>query len=62
MLVLSRRQSESIVFPGLDVTIRVVSVQGGVVRLGIEAPRDVPVLRHELLARADTPAYANAVR
>ena len=50
MLVLSRRLYEAIVFPGLGITIRVVHVKGGAIRLGIEAPKEVAVLREELLA------------
>jgi carbon storage regulator CsrA len=49
MLVLSRRLQEKVVPPTLGVTIKVVAVKPGVVRLGIEAPRDLPVLREELL-------------
>ena len=51
MLVLSRRLNEKVVLPGLGVTVQVVSVKPGVVRLGIEAPPEVQVLRAELLAR-----------
>jgi carbon storage regulator CsrA len=51
MLVLSRRLNEKVVLPGLNVTVQVVSVKAGVVRLGIEAPPEVQVLRAELLAR-----------
>ncbi len=51
MLVLSRRPNEKIVLPGLGVTVQVVSVRPGVVRLGIEAPSGVRVLREELLQR-----------
>jgi carbon storage regulator len=47
MLVLSRRSGESIVI-GDDIVITVVSVQGGRVRLGIQAPRSVGVNRSEL--------------
>jgi carbon storage regulator len=58
VLVLSRRLHESIVLPGLNVTVRVVAIQGGQVRIGIEAPRDVEVFRAEVLGRelaADNP-------
>lgn len=48
MLVLSRRQGDRIVFPDFDTTVQVVQISGKNVRLGIEAPRDVRVLRHEL--------------
>ncbi|HEY7310200.1 MAG TPA: carbon storage regulator [Gemmataceae bacterium] len=49
MLVLTRRPHEKIVLPGLHVTLQVVAVKGGVVRIGIEAPPDVRVLREELV-------------
>jgi carbon storage regulator CsrA len=48
MLVLTRRPNESIVIPALGVTVRVLAVRGGRVRLGVEAPREVVVLRGEL--------------
>jgi carbon storage regulator CsrA len=49
VLVLTRRLHQSFVLPGLNVTIRVVAVTGDRVRLGIEAPKDLPVMREELL-------------
>jgi carbon storage regulator CsrA len=51
MLVLSRRVNEKIVFPGVGATVQVVSLKPGVVRLGIEAPPDVTVLRAEVRDR-----------
>lgn len=48
MLVLSRRTGESVVL-GEDITITVIEVRGDVVRIGIDAPRSVPVHRGELL-------------
>jgi two-component system, OmpR family, response regulator len=48
MLVLSRRTHEKILFPGLNITVEVVSIKSGSVRLGITAPPEVPVLRGEL--------------
>jgi carbon storage regulator CsrA len=48
MLVLSRRPNETLVFPGLGTTIQVVSIKPGVVRLGIDAPESVRVLRGEI--------------
>lgn len=48
MLVLSRRIGESIVI-GDNVTVTVVDIDRGKIRIGIDAPRDVPVLRSELL-------------
>lgn len=47
MLVLSRKVNEKIQI-GENVTITVVRVQGGVIRLGIEAPREISVRRGEL--------------
>ncbi len=49
MLVLSRRVNETIVLPGLRITVRVVRLRGGVVRLGIEAPAEVHIVRGELI-------------
>lgn len=49
MLVLSRRVGESVVI-GDDVVVTVLEVRGDVVRLGVDAPRSVPVRRQELLA------------
>ena len=48
MLVLTRRANQSIRI-GDDVTITIVEVRGDQVRIGIEAPRSVPVHRLELL-------------
>jgi len=47
MLVLSRKKNESIVIRD-DIVITVVDVRGDKVRLGIEAPKDVPVQRREV--------------
>ncbi|MEZ6058664.1 MAG: carbon storage regulator [Planctomycetaceae bacterium] len=49
MLVLSRKVDESIVLPDLGITIKVVSLGNGRVRLGVDAPREVTVLRSEIL-------------
>lgn len=52
MLVLTRKPSEEIVCQlpsGQEVRIVVLDVRGDKVRLGIGAPRDVPVFRSELL-------------
>jgi carbon storage regulator len=48
MLVLSRKRSESILI-GTDVRITVLKIEGNHIRLGIEAPDEVIVLRAELL-------------
>lgn len=47
MLVLSRKKNESIVINN-DITVTVVEVRGDKVRLGIVAPKEVPVHRQEV--------------
>lgn len=49
MLVLSRKRNESIVIDG-SIVITVVEIRGDKVRLGIEAPREVPIHRQEVSA------------
>jgi carbon storage regulator CsrA len=49
MLVLSRETDEKIVFPNLGITVEVVKINGKRVRLGIDAPANVRVLRGELV-------------
>jgi carbon storage regulator len=50
MLVLSRKLSQQILISS-DITITVVKIEGNHVRLGIEAPPGVTILREELVAR-----------
>lgn len=52
MLVLSRRPQQKIVFPTLNIALNIIRVQGNVVRIGIEAPPEFPILREELLGGA----------
>ncbi len=47
MLVLSRHRDESIMI-GDDVVITIVDIRGDKVRLGIDAPKDIPVHRREV--------------
>jgi carbon storage regulator len=47
MLVLSRKKDERIVINN-DITIVVVEIRGDKVRLGVEAPKEVPVHRREV--------------
>ena len=47
MLVLSRKKNESIVIND-DITITVIEIRGDKVRLGVEAPKEVPVHRREV--------------
>ena len=53
MLVLTRKIGQQIVLPGYGVTIDVVGLTKGQVRIGIEAPADVEVYRSEILDRID---------
>jgi carbon storage regulator len=61
MLVLSRKLGEKIII-GENICITVIDIDRGKIRLGIEAPREIPVYRQELLATPNTPpAPANPV-
>ncbi|HMF18648.1 MAG TPA: carbon storage regulator [Gemmataceae bacterium] len=62
MLVLSRKLGEKI-YINDNICITVVDIDRGKIRLGIEAPREVPIFRQELLAdgihpKADAPVVA----
>jgi carbon storage regulator len=62
MLVLSRKLGEKI-YINDNICITVVDIDRGKIRLGIEAPREVPIFRKELLAQpapagADVPMLA----
>lgn len=56
MLVLSRRPSEKIVFPGTGITVHVIGFRGNAVKIGVDAPPEIQVLRAELAAGDTTPA------
>ncbi len=53
MLVLSRKPLQSIMI-GPDIKITIVKLERNQVRIGIEAPRDVSILREELIEAAPT--------
>lgn len=50
MLILSRKLGEAIVIDG-RITVTIVDLRGGRVRLGISAPPEVPIHRDEVFAR-----------
>jgi carbon storage regulator len=50
MLILTRRIGETLMI-GDEVTVTVLAVKGGQVRLGVNAPKDVPVHREEIFHR-----------
>jgi carbon storage regulator len=63
MLVLTRKPEQSLVF-GDSITVTVLAIEGDRVKLGIQAPRDVAVLRQEVQAQlqaANTQAAARRV-
>lgn len=48
MLVLARKLDESIVLDG-DIIIKIISIDKGVVKIGIDAPKNISIIRSELL-------------
>ena len=51
MLVIRRRAGESLLI-GRDIEIEILDIEAGQVKVGIRAPREVPVLRREIAATA----------
>ncbi len=48
MLVLSRKDGESILIPSQEIVIKVLEIRGNKVRIGISAPADTAVYRQEV--------------
>src|SRR5262249_20109491 len=48
MLVLSRRAHEKILIPAIQTSIQVLNIRSNAVRLGIDAPRDIAIVRDEI--------------
>lgn len=61
MLVLSRKCGETIMI-GPDIAVTVMDVSGGKVRLGLTAPREVPVHREEIYVRVRHEGEEQAAR
>ena len=59
MLILTRKSGERIRI-GDDVTITVLRVDSGQVRIGVEAPREVPVHREEIYQKIGEPKAGEA--
>jgi len=53
MLVLSRREDDKILLPNLGITVQILRVEGQKVRVRVDAPREVKILRHELSSNDD---------
>ncbi|MGO9113864.1 MAG: carbon storage regulator CsrA [Thermoguttaceae bacterium] len=60
MLVLARKSNESIVIDG-GIKITVVEIRGNQIRLGIEAPKEVGIMREELVLSTTGQTVAAAV-
>ena len=60
MLVLSRKPNESIII-NHDIVVTVLGVKGDTVRLGIEAPGDIPVHRQEVYEKIQHQEVSMAV-
>ena len=52
MLVLCRRIGERLVIDD-KITVTVIEIRGGQIRLGVEAPREIPVWREEVVAKKE---------
>ena len=48
MLVLARKTDESIVI-GDNIVVKIISVENGIVKLGIDAPKEISIIRNELI-------------
>ncbi len=60
MLVLTRKSNQSIMI-GDDIEVTVLAIMGEKVRIGIQAPRDVPVFRREVYLEIQDEAAGDAV-
>lgn len=61
MLVLTRKSNQSIMI-GDDIEVSVLAIMGEKVRIGIQAPRDVPVFRREVYLEIQEEASGEGAR
>jgi carbon storage regulator len=52
MLILSRKKDESIIING-NIEIKIIEIEDGKVKIGIEAPKDIDILRKELYKKIE---------
>jgi len=62
MLVLSRKENEKVLFPHLGIALQILRSTGGKVRLGIEAPGDVSVVRAEIASEEQISQFAELLK
>jgi carbon storage regulator CsrA len=62
MLVLSRKENEKVLFPNLGIAFEILRVGGGKVRLGIQAPGDVSVVRDEIASEQQLAEFAHRLQ
>ena len=64
MLVLSRNKNQKVNFPGLGITVEILDIQGSKVRVGVDAPLEVRILRDELTDKyaGKLPAKPHVIR
>lgn len=60
MLILSRKTNEKICI-GENITLTIIEVRGDQVKIGVDAPKDIKVFRHEVLQAIQTENKAAAV-
>jgi len=53
MLVITRREGETVVFPDLDITVTITKIWSNKARVAIDAPRQINVVRGEIEERKD---------
>ncbi len=62
MLILSRRATETLRFPQLGISVSIISVKGSRVQVGIDAPPEIRVIRHELEEQSNVSAAPSVSR